>query len=154
MKVRYIQSELIAPSYLYYIPFRFRTHKTETCKIFQDEKYFSTNAQPPSVLPVTCVTHKVTFTSYGTSYINYWQSSLLSSNSTKVCKIRHTSLKLEQSRLRQNDLTALTPHCSYNSYQYSVLHKKVLTPDRKCSGTIGWPPTSPDPSSFNVGYLL
>jgi hypothetical protein len=35
-------------------------HKTETCDVCQEEIYFSTNAQPPSALPVTRVTHKVT----------------------------------------------------------------------------------------------
>jgi hypothetical protein len=54
-------------------------HKVETREIFQDEKYFSPNAQPPSALPVTRLTYYVTFTPQGTSCISYSQSSSLNS---------------------------------------------------------------------------
>jgi hypothetical protein len=37
------------------------TNKVESCELFQGKKYFSANTLPPSALPVTRVTHKVTF---------------------------------------------------------------------------------------------
>jgi hypothetical protein len=74
------------------------SHKAETCEVFQDEKYFSMNAQPHSTPCVTQVTHKVTFTPYVASCIDYRQISSLSSNDITVCEIwfmdeiRHTFL--------------------------------------------------------------
>jgi hypothetical protein len=42
---------------------RIQNAYTTNCEIFQDEKYFSRNAQPPPALPAIRLTRKVAFIS-------------------------------------------------------------------------------------------